>query len=74
MVSGSKSGSGGVIVMVGTGVEGWIRTWYIIPLVLVRASGGGVHGSGMNISGLYLVLVVLTITNLCSVSLCIFLE
>ena len=41
-----------------------------MPLFFVLASGGGVHGSGLDMADLYFLLVVLTITNFSSESLC----
>ena len=51
-----------------------IHNFKIVPLFLVLASGGGVQGSGMKMSGVFFMFVVFTITNLCSSSLCAFHE
>ena len=63
------------MVMVGIGLVGADdRIWIVLIVPLRRASAGSVQGSGVKISGLYLVLVALTITNFLSWSLCTVME
>ena len=70
MASGSQSNSGGITVIVSadgvevlTAGEAGVKLILILKTipVLCLASGGVVHGSGMRISGQYLVFVVETI-------------
>lgn len=47
---------------------------YVVGLDVLLASGGGIHGPGAKISGLYFLLVVSMMMNFLSESLCDFIE